>query len=253
MVEDGGMGGWEGQLLDATVQHICKQGPSRLARPVRACNRRSAKRVKAQTAGGGSGAQRSKPAGGQAGQCASSQGARQLSQAVDGLGGQHGWTPARTIGQPGNRGWDSKAAFRDLSVVEQGLPEDLVPVEGGGLDETVREESSKACNEASRSSVLDPQVLGPNRQEKGTPQDVTLGLVRTHLRTGGCTEQLNATLEGRGDVSTGAQGEGGVVSVLVTGGSRGPVGKADGGDMPQSSFLPEMGCEGLGCRSVQQW
>ena len=45
----------------------------------------------------------------------------------------------------------------------------------------------------------------------------------------------------------GAQAEGGVVSVLVTWGSRAPVRKADGHDMPESSFLSEMGCKWLRC------
>ena len=41
--------------------------------------------------------------------------------------------------------------------------------------------------------------------------------------------------------------------MLVTWGSRGPVRKAYGRDMPVSSFLPEMARKGLCCRNVQQW
>ena len=61
-----------------------------------------------------------------------------------------------------------------------------------------------------------------------------------------------APLEGRGDVSTSAQVEGSVVIVPVTWGSRGPVRKADGRDMPEPSLLPEIGCKRLRCRDVQQ-
>ena len=59
--------------------------------------------------------------------------------------------------------------------------------------------------------------------------------------------------QGRGDISMGAQVEGGVVGVLVTKGSRRLVRKAEGCDMPESSFMPEMGCKGLRCRNLQQW
>ena len=47
-------------------------------------------------------------------------------------------------GQPNTRGQDKKVAFRDVSVVEQGLPKHLVPVEGRGWNETVEKEASKA-------------------------------------------------------------------------------------------------------------
>ena len=53
-------------------------------------------------------------------------------------------TPARTMGSQTSVDGDRKAAFRDVSVVEQGLPEHLVPVEGRGWDETVGKEASKA-------------------------------------------------------------------------------------------------------------
>ena len=64
-------------------------------------------------------------------------------------------------GQPSTCCLDRKVAFRDLGIVEQGLPEDLVPVEGGRRDETVGEQAMKASNIATGSAVRDPQILCP--------------------------------------------------------------------------------------------
>ena len=69
-------------------------------------------------------------------------------------------------GQPDTRGWEREFVLRDLGIIEQGLPEHLVPGEGGGRDEPVGKEASKAGNIARRTSVLEAQILRPLGEEK---------------------------------------------------------------------------------------
>ena len=73
-------------------------------------------------------------------------------------------------GLPNTRGWEREVVLRDLGVIEKGLPEHLVPGEGGGRDEPVGEEASKAGSIARGTAVLDAQILRPLR---GTQQGNT--------------------------------------------------------------------------------